>query len=97
MTKKTNKKGKIGKAIKKGVAVGAMAGAAYMLLGPDGKKNQKKLKDFVTKVKKEVTRDTQIVKKDAKMILKEAKSVGKDIKKEIKSASAKIKKNIKNN
>ena len=40
MKKKTNK---TGSSIKKGVALGVVGALAYEFLGPDGKKNQKKV------------------------------------------------------
>ena len=47
------KKNGVKKVIKKGLVIGALATAGYMLLGPDGKKNQKKLKAFAEEAKKE--------------------------------------------
>ena len=88
------KKGGAGKIIKGSMVAGALATGAYMLLGPDGKKNQKKLKDFAGKVKKEVMKDAKMVMKDTKKIIKEAKVASKDIKKDVKTAGKKIKKTI---
>ncbi len=55
MTKKqTNKKGGAGKAVAVGAGVAALSGAAYMLFGPNGKKNQKKLKRWAEDMQDEV-------------------------------------------
>ena len=56
------KKGGMGGAVKTGLAISAVAGAAYMLWGPDGKKHQKKLHEWASKVEKEVKKDVKIVK-----------------------------------
>ena len=86
--KTKNKTSKAGKIVK-GVAVaGALAGAAYMLLGPDGKKNQAKLKKFAGKVKTEV-------KKDIKVAVKGAKAMKKEVVKDSKKAKKIIIKTIK--
>ena len=78
MKKKNNKTGKI----IKGVAVaGALAGAAYMLLGPDGKKNQAKLKKFAGKVKTEVKKNVKVAVKGAKVFKKEVMKDAKEVKK----------------
>lgn len=62
MAKKKVGKGTMGGAVKTGLALSAVAGAAYMLWGPDGKKHQKKLKDWAMKVQKEVKKDVKVVK-----------------------------------
>ena len=46
------KKNGVKKVIKKGLVIGALATAGYMLLGPDGKKNQKKLIKLKRKAQK---------------------------------------------
>jgi hypothetical protein len=69
MAKKNNGVGKI---VKTGVAISAVAGAAYMLFGPDGKKHQKKLHDWAMKVQKEVKKDVKVVKK---VVAKEMKAM----------------------
>lgn len=56
------KKSNVGKVVKTGLALSAVAGAAYMLWGPDGKKHQKKLQDWAMKVQKEVKKDVKVVK-----------------------------------
>jgi hypothetical protein len=43
MSKKVNQKGGVGKAIAAGVGVAAVSAAAYLLFGPEGKKNRKKI------------------------------------------------------
>ncbi len=72
------KKSVAGKVLKAGLVIGAAAGAAYMLLGPNGKKNQEKLKKFAGKVKKEVLKDAKILSKDAKIA---KKVIAKEVKK----------------
>lgn len=56
-------KNKINKAVKTGLALSAVAGAAYLLFGPDGQKHQKKLREWAEKIQKEVNKDAGIVKK----------------------------------
>ena len=56
------KKSIAGKVLKTGLALGAVAGAAYMLFGPNGKKHQKKLLDWAKKIQVEVEKDTKIAK-----------------------------------
>lgn len=76
------------KKVVKGVAIaGALAGAAYMLMGPDGKKNQAKLKKFAGKVKNVAIKDAKMVMKTAskakKMVMKDVKVVKKNVKKTV--------------
>ena len=54
--KKEVKKGKIsvGKVVALGAGVAALGAGAYYFLGPNGKKNQKKVKVLMTKMEKEV-------------------------------------------
>ena len=57
MTKKTeNKKNGVsaGKIIGVGAGVAALGAAAYLLFGPNGKKNQKALKSWTVKMKGEI-------------------------------------------
>jgi len=55
--KKETKKGgmSVGKAVAIGAGVAAVGAGAYLFLGPDGKKNQKKVKVWMTKMEKEAT------------------------------------------
>lgn len=96
MKKKTTK----GNGLKKAAVIGAIGTAAYMLMGPDGKKNQAKLKTFAGKVKKEVMKDTKEIKGKVvkgikiakKEILKDAKEAKKEIKKVVKKGASKMNK-----
>jgi len=69
------KKNNVGKIVGTGLAISAVAGAAYMLWGPDGKKHQKKLHDWATKVQKEVKKDTKVVKGAVKKGVKVVKAM----------------------
>ncbi|KKR79022.1 MAG: hypothetical protein UU24_C0018G0004 [Candidatus Nomurabacteria bacterium GW2011_GWA2_40_9] len=69
------KKNGVKKVIKKGLVIGALATAGYMFLGPDGKKNQKKLKAFAEEAKKEFMKDAKVVNKKIKVIKKDVKKV----------------------
>ena len=65
-----------------GVATLAVAGAgAYYLLGPDGKKNQKKVKVLAGKIKKEAIKDSKKVKKEVDVLSKMVKRAVTDFKK----------------
>ncbi len=75
------KKTSVGKTIKKGAVLAGVATAAYMLLGPDGKKNQAKLKSFAGKVKTEVKKNVKVAVKEAKVIKKEVMKDAKEVKK----------------
>lgn len=57
MKKQTIKNKKVSTATKVAIGVGAVAlgASAYALMGPNGKKNQKKVKDWAMYMKKEVT------------------------------------------
>jgi hypothetical protein len=88
----THKKSKVGKTVKTGLAISAVAGAAYMLFGPDGKKHQKELHEWAMKIKKEVKKDVGAVKSAIKEMKGPAKAAAKRLaKKAGKKASAKIK------
>lgn len=52
--KQTGKKGGVGKAIVVGAGVAAMSAAAYLLMGPEGKKNRKKISGWAVKMKGEM-------------------------------------------
>jgi gas vesicle protein len=54
MSKKVNQKGGVGKAIAAGVGVAAVSAAAYLLFGPEGKKNRKKINGWAVKMKGEM-------------------------------------------
>lgn len=56
MAKKITKKSSsnVGKAIGVGVGIAALGAAAYLLMGPDGKKNRKAVKAWTVKMKAEV-------------------------------------------
>lgn len=55
MAKKSSKKSNVGKAVAVGAGLAALSGAAYAFFGPDGKKNQKKLKRWAEDMRDEVT------------------------------------------
>ncbi len=59
-TKKHNNN--LGKAVGIGAGVAALGAAAYILFGPDGKKNQKKIKGWVVKMKGEIIEKLEDVK-----------------------------------
>jgi len=86
---KKKKKNNIGKNIKKGIVLGAVAAGAYALLGPDGKKNQEKLKKAIKKVKVKVEKGAKIAKREFQ---KETKNLKKEIKKVVKKGGAKVEK-----
>lgn len=86
------KKTKTGSKIKKVAVLGAVAGAAYMLLGPDGKKNQAKLKKFAGKVKTEVKKNVKVAVKGAKVLKKEVMKDAKEIKKMVAKNLKEVKK-----
>ena len=52
--KQVEKKSNVGKVIATGVGVAALSAAAYLLLGPEGKKNRKKIKGWAVKMKGEM-------------------------------------------
>lgn len=52
--KKTNKGSNLGKIIATGAGVAALSVAAYVLFGPEGKKNRKKIKGWAVKMKGEI-------------------------------------------
>ena len=51
---KTTSKSNIGKAVAVGVGIAALSASAYLLFGPDGKKNRKAVKGWTVKMKGEV-------------------------------------------
>lgn len=52
--KQASKKSNVGKAVAVGAGVAALSAAAYMLFGPEGKKNRKKITGWATKMKGEM-------------------------------------------
>ena len=71
MIKKINKKGLSGgKVLAVEAGMAALGAGAYYLLGPDGKKNQKKALALVSKIKKEVKSDAKKIKSEWKKVSK---------------------------
>lgn len=60
--KTTTNKGGVGKVVAIGAGVAALSVAAYMLFGPNGKKNQKSLKGWAVKMKGEIIEKLEAVK-----------------------------------
>lgn len=54
MKKTVQKKGGMGKAIAVGATVAAAAAAGYLLFGPEGEKNRKKMKGWMIRMKGEM-------------------------------------------
>jgi len=54
MSKKVNQKENLGKAIAVGMGVAAATASAYLLFGPEGKKNRKQIKGWALKMKGEM-------------------------------------------
>lgn len=96
MPNKTVKKGgKVGKAIAVGAGVAAAGAAAYMLLGPNGKKNRAKVKAFAKNVKNKAMNNKEImaIASAAAAGLKSVKSKAKSVaKKGVSAAKAGAKK-----
>lgn len=59
--KNVKKGGKMGKALAVGAGVAAASAAAYLLLGPDGKKNRAKVKAFANKAKDAAMKNKEIM------------------------------------
>lgn len=70
MEKKTKveKSSNIKKVIATGAGVAILGATAYLLLGPDGKKNQKAVKNWAIKMKKEVVDEFKKAKKYTKPV-----------------------------
>jgi hypothetical protein len=68
--KKETKKSKIsaGKVIAAGAGIAALGAGAYYFLGPDGKKNQKKAKVWMTKMEKETAKKMATIKSTTRPI-----------------------------
>jgi hypothetical protein len=62
MTKKIKNESSVGGKIAMGASVAALAVGAYMLFGPDAKKNQKKVKGWAIKMKGEIIEKFEEVK-----------------------------------
>lgn len=104
--KNVKKGGKVGKALAVGAGVAAAGAAAYMLLGPNGKKNRAKVKAFTKKIKNKAMNNKEVMavaamaakamsgaKSKAKGAVKKAKSVAtKAVKKGVSSAKSGAKK-----
>ncbi len=86
------KKTSVGKSIKKGAVLAGVATAAYMLMGPDGKKNQAKLKKFAIQVKSEVKKNVKVAVKGAKVLKKEVIKDAKEVKKMVAKNLKEVKK-----
>lgn len=86
------KKTSVGKSIKKGAVLAGVATAAYMLMGPDGKKNQVKLKAFAGKIKSEVKKNVKVAVKGAKVLKKEVMKDAKEVKKMVAKNLKEVKK-----
>jgi hypothetical protein len=62
MVKKTESKSGVGKVVAVGAGIAALSVAAYMLFGPNGKKNQKAIKGWAIKMKGEIIEKLEAVK-----------------------------------
>ncbi len=90
------KKNNIGKKIAIGAGVVAVGTAAYMLLGPDGKKNRKKIQDFTKGVSKKVAKNKDVKKitQEFKKMVNSAKSVTKKVAKKVETQAVKVQKAV---
>lgn len=88
------KGGKTKRAVAIGAAAVAAGTAAYMLLGPNGKKNRAKVKAFAKKVKKNVA-DNKNIRAAVKAVAKVAKSATTKAKAGVKKAKVAVKKTVK--
>jgi hypothetical protein len=70
---KTNKKMSKGKILAVGAGLAAVGAGAYYLAGPNGKKNQEKIKALAGKLKKDGVRVVAKAKKDGSKVLVKAK------------------------
>lgn len=78
-----------GKMLAVGAGVAALGAGAYLLLGPDGKKNRKAAGKMISKVKKEIKKDVMPVVKKA---IKKAKQIEKKAQPKFKYAIKAVKK-----
>jgi gas vesicle protein len=90
--KKAKKKMSTGKKVAIGATVAAVGAAAYYFLGPKGKQNQKKAKDWAVKMEKNIESKVKPMIKKGKKTLKVVKKEVSDMKKMAKSMTKKIKK-----
>ena len=91
IVKKENKMS-TGKKVAIGASLAALGVGAYYLLGPDGKKNQKKVVGFMTKMKKEVEKEVKKVKDISEPIYhKTVDSIAKNYAKQYKEHAPQIK------
>lgn len=107
MEKKVNKKSNVSvaKVVTVGTIVAGLGAGAYYLLGPNGKKHQKKAKVWMTKIQKELVQKAKDVKSVSEPVYKKlaediVEKYGKQYKdqaKEIKTFVDNIKKEIKSN
>ncbi len=91
--KKTAKKGNMGKAIAVGAGVAAAGAAAYMLIGPNGKKNRAKVKAFAKKAKNAVANNKEMIAM-ASMAAKAMTSAKAKAKAGVKKAKSTVKKGV---
>ena len=61
-SKKLNRSNKVGKALAIGAGVAALGSAAYLLFGPNSKKNQKKVKAWAKNMQSDVEKSLKQVK-----------------------------------
>jgi gas vesicle protein len=61
-TEKVSKKNKTKKMVGLGVGIAVLGVASYLLFGPDGKKNQKKIKGWAIKMKGEIIEEFEKMK-----------------------------------
>ena len=90
--KKAKSGNKAGKALAIGAGVAAVGTAAYLLLGPNGKKNQKKVKAWAGKAKSKATVE---IKKAQKTVATAEKLVKKYINKTAPKVKTAVKKAVK--
>lgn len=104
MAKATNKKVNVGKALGVGAGIAALSAAAYLLFGPEGNKNRKKIKGWAVKMKGEIIEKLEEVKEVTEPVYnkiidevgaKYAKAKGLT-EQEVKDAVAELKKHWKN-
>lgn len=93
-TKKVSKKMSMGSKVAIGAGVVLAGVGAYAFLGPDGKKNQKKVLNAVESAKKEITKfeksAPKAVKKVTQKIMKAEKKIAKKVIKKITDTQKKI-------